>query len=1105
MSESNDKNKQFPHIPFYGSGSLHATEEGKVWIRLLINLCWWLHDMYQVDSTNPDAKVQYIEQQISQCHTLFPAQFTLMFSDPKFSSNDQHPLLICRQEEHKIIIVVFRATVSSKSIQDVFTDICIYSDHRVYLGSRHAGFAQRLETGPLLAVTNWLRRGWKVIITGHSLGGAVSQLFTTEIINKLVESGLSPEMASLRCVTFGTPQCADHHFWSSYTAWYDTFDSYVYGNDAIFRLATFGAEKTKEVIDSFIKCLQQAGLKLYTNMISYKNEDQPPILVQAIYQFSDICNDALIPAYSTFGRHHFIRKDERSQFKIDSIGEQEDEKNRLLEGLSVGHCWYHYFIERKLIPDQFKFIYREFMEHGCYPFVINQLFNREINLSYDKQHSIKPKLFRIGANNKRHIGNQPSDISAFINFPDKNSVCYIYFEGFLTDFITSVTLPIELAGFEQLRETKPTLSPDQPDVCTILCFKSDESIKYLQANRDFEVKVTTHFGCINVQVAVLSNSESTLSSVYQLDPIQIVLRAYNEFILNATSIEHINSPLSFYFSLFFSAFKRIGQNEFDMIIARYLTEAEARNLIPDIEKHIESCHLPETKDEATTYFNDCLKSLSNDINDDKSEPEMKHNATFLFNALKREASGSYPIAPCSLQTKDVNFDKQSELIPLYLDFVQLCQCLRQLHTVYDLSSVERNIKVMRAPYIFIIIKLQRLYSVKQYTTMEKMFQGIKMLWRNKFVIAAGAASVGPIGATGAALWSISKRQQFFGDHEKVIKSLIGVATTILASIDCVDVTDKNEDPWEILNQIYSCHALRCLIQVKSTGDCDVAWSKIFTKGPMKSVSPGDRWYFISVTDICYEVVAMRQILASLPPKLVIIGQSQTGKTTLFHHLTKCYPKELDDVTRFNTRMSLQCRAFIELDRKSNNDKVTDRSGLPIDVIDNPGYDDATGQSKILLSLLLKAANLVILMTTLRDINQEGTIKQLLGILDNTKANILVLINQVDNRLKAELEKYRRRDSDIRENSDDDESEDEGDQRFSVCQLLDTLLERPEKELIQKLRVDPFTLEQRVTFQPVILKGFNEFNKTFDEPAFRDKVHKSNVNKWIKKNLLNNIG
>jgi hypothetical protein len=162
-----------------------------------------------------------------------------MFSDLKVLPDKQHPFLICRQDEHKTIILVFRATVSSKSLQDVFTDISFYSNLQVYEGSRHAGFSKRAESGPLLAVVNWLQQGWKVIVTGHSLGGAVSQLFTCAVIKSLTEIGLTPDKVVLRCVTFGIPQCADHDFWSSFSKWYDIFGERINSGRSVTKTLLF--------------------------------------------------------------------------------------------------------------------------------------------------------------------------------------------------------------------------------------------------------------------------------------------------------------------------------------------------------------------------------------------------------------------------------------------------------------------------------------------------------------------------------------------------------------------------------------------------------------------------------------------------------------------------------------------------------------------------------------------------------------------------------------------------------------------------------------------------------------------------------------------------
>ncbi len=235
----------------------------------------------------------------------------------------------------------------------------------------------------------------------------------------------------------------------------------------------------------------------------------------------------------------------------------------------------------------------------------------------------------------------------------------------------------------------------------------------------------------------------------------------------------------------------------------------------------------------------------------------------------------------------------------------------------------------------------------------------------------------------------------------------------------------------------------------------------------------------------------------------IVGQSQTGKSTLFTYLTESNLKELRNIINFNTRMSLQRSAFIKLDEKTDDDVIDDGSALQINIIDSPGYDDATGQSDVLLNMSLNAANLVILMTKLDDMNRMGTIKLLDNILHSTQVKVLVLINQVDVSLKVAWEKFRKPNSDKYEDSDKDDSDkDELNEEFSRCETLNTLLQRPTEELIQGLTVDKMVLKSRVTFQPIILKGFKEFNKTFKESNFRDNVHKSNVNKWIKKNLIN---
>ncbi|CAM4917171.1 unnamed protein product [Rotaria socialis] len=1113
MAESMNASYQFPNIPFNSSTSFHSTAEGKVWTRLLIHLCWWLHDMYEIDGA--DSKFDYIEKKIDGCRTLFPGEFKLMFSDTHVSPAEQHPLLICRQDEQKIIILVFRATISSKSIQDVFTDASIYSNHQVYLGARHAGFAKRAESAPLIAVTNWLRRGWKIIITGHSLGGAVSQLFTAQVISNLVEAGLLPEMVSLRCITFGTPQCADYHFWSSYTDWYGVFDTYIYQYDAIFRLATFGADVTKEVTDSFSRYLQKLGIKAFGKVIGYKNEDLTSIFVKATDQICNFCHDALLPAYSIFGRHHFIRKDEKSELKIDSVGELADEKEQLLKNLAVGRHWYDYLIERKLIPNKFTFVYREFMEHGCYPFAINQLFNREATPRLSTGHSMKQKVLRIEAKNNRgkrsSAADSVSNINAIVNLTDESSLSRIYFQGFLVDFIIAVKLPNQLAESEQSREITPVLSQEKPDVCTVLYRKSDASTKYLRENSSFEVNVRTYFGSFNIKVAVLTNFHPEMPSVYQLDPIATVFRAYGEFVLDASSTEQIDSPLSRCFRSLFAAFDDIGHIGFDAIMARYLVEKQSRNLCSDAIRDLPRQPALNENDTVENYFDTELTMLKQTAENNKDSEQGKH-ALFLYEALLRELEKTIS---SPTHTTDEDSTQGPELVPLHLNFIQLHRHLQDLHTDFNVCTVQEKLKAILAPFIFIIIKLERLEFIERWTfgdhvafvrdVHSRIFRWIDNHWYVRlptdvflgfakplvYVLCYYPSAVGIGGA----------RYGLLNDYKKTLKSLKHISASLLVSTG--EVVHENENEWQILNRVAECDWSRKLTQAKSSQEQHTMWAQTFTSEPLKEIPSEYQCKFISVIQMCCQLSTMREILAGQPPKVVITGQSQTGKSTLFEYLTGRNLKELCDVTNFNTRMSLQCPAFIKLDDEPNDGTLSDGSVLPIHLVDSPGDDDATGQSGTLLDLSLHAANLFILVTALTDVNQKHTIALLNKILKDTRVKILVLINKVDLRLKEAWKKIRKGYSYRRQDSDDEDTDNhELDQVFSLCKTLDEMVKRPREELIDGLEVDRTVVNNRVTFQTVILTGFNEFYKTFDEPGFREKVHKSNVNKWIKQNLIN---
>ncbi|CAF5180906.1 unnamed protein product, partial [Rotaria magnacalcarata] len=255
-------------------------------------------------------------------------------------------------------------------------------------------------------------------------------------------------------------------------------------------------------------------------------------------------------------------------------------------------------------------------------------------------------------------------------------------------------LPNQLAESEQSREIIPVLSQEKPDACTVLYRKSDASIKYLRENSSFEVNVRTYFGSFKIKVAVLSNFHPEIPSVYQLDPIATVFRAYGEFVLDASSTEQIDSPLSRCFRSLFAAFDDIGHIGFDAIMARYIVEKQSRNLCSDAIRDLPRQPVLNENDTVENYFDTELVMLKETADNNKDSEKGKH-ASFLYDALKRELEKTIS---SPTHTTDKNSAQGPELVPLHLNFIQLHRHLQDLHTDFNygfLNDYKKTLKSLK--------------------------------------------------------------------------------------------------------------------------------------------------------------------------------------------------------------------------------------------------------------------------------------------------------------------------------------------------------------------------------------------------------------------------
>ncbi|CAF4643448.1 unnamed protein product [Rotaria sp. Silwood2] len=638
------------------------------------------------------------------------------------------------------------------------------------------------------------------------------------------------------------------------------------------------------------------------------------------------------------------------------------------------------------------------------------------------------------------------------------------------------------------------------------------AIQYLKRNSWFNVEIRTYFGTCHVQVVILSDLDSSVSTANQLDPIQTAIRAYHEFVIDSNSIDDIDSPLSTNFRLLFYAFKRIGHDKVDSIMASYCTEMECRNYRSDVLDYVLHMNLPQTEQEIQAHFDQILKLLKQTQEESSSTDETRETARFLEEGLRKEIEGAFPSL---FPTSNGDVTRHQGLIPLNLDFTQRREDLRNLHSHYDIHQVRDTLKVIMAPFYFILIKLRRLPFIQRYTFTTKMSQYLKVLsfqYQEKekstsdvaktgaMAIATGAAMAGVMHLVrstrqsslytvglglvgGMAAASAVYRAKIFGQYEKLNKSLTETVALLLQSTDSHEDIHNNMEQWELLYKIVRCHWSQQLTEARSIEERDDIWTRTFSKEPLKEISSNDRSIFVGVIGLCRQLCSMRQILLQQPPKIVILGRSQMGKSTLFRYLTGRDLKELRSSTQNNTRMSLKCRAFIKLKHLTRSAKISGDSTLPVDVVDNPGFDDATDQHQCLLTISLDGANLVIIVSTLDDLNMKPTIELLDKILHLTKVKILVLINKVDIRLSDEWRKFKNK-YDINDSDDENDYANQVlDKSFDLNKKLDEIMAVKQEELINSLtKTSSCQVKNRVTFLTVVLAGFNDLQPTFKEPT-----------------------
>ena len=126
------------------------------------------------------------------------------------SENGDCHFLLAEELNSNRVYLAFRGTEDKK---DLTEDLKIYqrgAESGLARGKFHAGFLSRAEEFPLqklLADKDLLRRS--LVVCGHSLGGAISAIVTTEILIEREKRAKDQSMGEVVNITFGSPLFGD--------------------------------------------------------------------------------------------------------------------------------------------------------------------------------------------------------------------------------------------------------------------------------------------------------------------------------------------------------------------------------------------------------------------------------------------------------------------------------------------------------------------------------------------------------------------------------------------------------------------------------------------------------------------------------------------------------------------------------------------------------------------------------------------------------------------------------------------------------------------------------------------------------------------------------
>ena len=202
---------------------------------------------------------------------------------------------------------IFFAFRGTNTTEDLMANINV-QPHFKFGGQLHSGFWNRATEVDIADIMEAVRTGRHVVITGHSLGGAVAQLVMLRVLEEQAVYSNNLPGGQVTCISFGAPLVMDKKA-TQYVVergWDSKFFSLVNEDDIVPRAMLLKKEVFKKVLIG----MKAVGLLSKAEALAQKLKDKLPWWGQIVAEIGSAAGgwymEEALQSYQPFGHYLFL-------------------------------------------------------------------------------------------------------------------------------------------------------------------------------------------------------------------------------------------------------------------------------------------------------------------------------------------------------------------------------------------------------------------------------------------------------------------------------------------------------------------------------------------------------------------------------------------------------------------------------------------------------------------------------------------------------------------------------------------------------------------------------------------------------------------------------